>query len=90
MQRERYTRTTDVATDVTPMDRIISVMTGELTRKDIRERLGLKNDEHFRKTYLVPAIEAGLIEMTIPEKPKSTKQRYRLIDKGRKEREGGK
>ncbi len=72
------------------MDRIISVMTGELTRKDIRERLGLKNDEHFRKTYLVPAIEAGLIERTIPEKPKSTKQRYRLIDKGRKERESGK
>jgi ATP-dependent DNA helicase RecG len=29
-------------------------------------------------------MEAGLLEMTIPEKPKSSKQRYRLTDLGKK------
>jgi ATP-dependent DNA helicase RecG len=33
--------------------------------------------------YLAPAIDAGLIEMTIPDKPRSSKQKYRLTEKGR-------
>jgi hypothetical protein len=43
----------------------------------------LKDDEHLRKAYLLPAIEAGLIEMTIPDKPRSSKQRYRLTSIGK-------
>jgi ATP-dependent DNA helicase RecG len=38
---------------------------------------------HFSNHYLAPALEAGLIEMTIPDKPRSSKQRYRLTAKGR-------
>lgn len=48
--------------------------------------LGLKDDEHFRKSYLLPALEAELIEMTIPGKPRSSRQKYRLTDKGRQVR----
>jgi hypothetical protein len=55
----------------------------EMTRQQLKEALGLKDDEHFRKAYLLPALEAGLIEMTIPDKPRSSKQKYRLTDKGR-------
>ena len=69
--------------EVTPEVRLLSVLTSEATRKQLKEALGLKDDEHFRKTYLLPALEAGSIEMTIPDKPRSSKQKYRLPDKGR-------
>ena len=42
------------------------------------------NRTRFRKTILRPLLDAGLIEMTIPDKPRSSKQRYRLTAKGRK------
>ncbi|HCH00097.1 MAG: hypothetical protein A2074_00625 [Candidatus Aquicultor primus] len=37
----------------------------------------------FRHQVLNPLIEEGLIEMTIPDKPQSSKQKYRLTEKGR-------
>jgi len=37
----------------------------------------------FRHQVLSPLIEDGLIEMTIPDKPQSSKQKYRLTEKGR-------
>lgn len=40
------------------------------------ERLHLKSKETLRHNYLDPAIEAGLVEMTIPDKPTSRNQRY--------------
>ncbi len=75
--------TLEVAPEVTPEVRLLSVLAGEMTRQQIKEALGLKDDEHFRKAYLLPTLDAGLIEMTIPDKPRSSKQKYRLTDKGR-------
>ena len=49
----------------------------------LRERLGLKDRLHLREHYVAPAMTAGLIEMTLPEKPNSRLQKYRLTDKGR-------
>ena len=54
-----------------------------MSRKQLRQALSLKGEENFRNLYLVPALEGGLIEMTIPEKPKSRLQKYRLTAKGR-------
>jgi len=54
-----------------------------LTRTELQQELGLQDREHFRKSYLVPALEAGVIERTIPDKPRSRLQRYRLTDEGR-------
>jgi ATP-dependent DNA helicase RecG len=44
--------------------------------------LELRHEEHFRIAYLRPALTLGLIEMTVPEKPTSRLQRYRLTDRG--------
>jgi predicted transcriptional regulator len=39
--------------------------------------------EHFMNSVLKPLLDSGLLEMTIPDKPRSSKQKYRLTDKGR-------
>ena len=44
--------------------------------KEIMEKLGLKSRSSFIKTYLNPALEQGLIKMTIKDKPTSKNQRY--------------
>ena len=75
--------TLEVTQEVNPEVRLLSILAGEMTRQQLKEALGLKDDEHFRKAYLLPALDAGLIEMTIPDKPRSSKQKYRLTDKGR-------
>lgn len=46
------------------------------TSKALMEKMGLKSKEGFRRNYLRPAIEMGLIHMTIPDKPSSRNQRY--------------
>ena len=46
------------------------------TSNDIMAGLGLKSKETLRKNYLNPAIELGLIRMTLPDKPNSRNQRY--------------
>ena len=46
------------------------------TANEIMEKLGLKSKETLRKNYLDPAINMGLVEMTIPDKPNSRNQRY--------------
>ena len=61
--------------------RLFDVMIGEMKRQEIQDALGLKHEDHFREYYLIPALKAGLIEMTNPDKPKSSKQKYRLTGK---------
>ena len=58
--------------------RLLSVMEYDTaySASALLERLGLKSKETLRNNYLNPAIEAGLVEMTIPEKLTSRNQRY--------------
>ncbi len=70
--------------------RLLEALTREMQRRALQEALGLKHEDHFRNAYLVPALEAGLIEMTIPDKPRSSKQKYRLTDAGRDWLQAGK
>ena len=50
----------------------------EYTLAELMQLLDLSHRATFQKNYLNPAIEAELIERTIPDKPKSSKQKYRL------------
>lgn len=63
--------------------RLLAVIQGEMKRADIQAALDLKHEDHFRDAYLRPALERGLIEMTRPDKPRSSRQRYRLTAMGR-------
>ena len=65
------------------VQRLLTVLIGEMKRTDIQGALALRHEDYFREAYLLPALTAGLIEMTIPGKPTSSKQKYRLTKKGR-------
>jgi ATP-dependent DNA helicase RecG len=58
--------TPEVTPEVTTEVRLLRGMSSALSRRALREAMGLSNDERFRETYLLPALESGLIEMTIP------------------------
>ena len=78
----------EVAIDVTmEVKRLLMVVKGEMKRKEIQTALSLKNDDHFRLAYLTPALTDGIIEMTLPDSPKSPTQRYRLTAKGKQLKE---
>ena len=49
-----------------------------LSATEIMKRLGLSHRPTFRQNYLNPALSHGVIEMTIPDKPNSRNQKYRL------------
>ena len=55
-----------------------------MPRQQIQEALALKHEDHFRNAYLKPALALGVIEMTQPDKPRSSNQRYRLTDLGQR------
>ena len=47
-----------------------------LTANEIMNKLGIKSKETLRTTYLDPAIEEGVVALTIPDKPTSKNQMY--------------
>lgn len=56
---------------------------GELGSAEIRQHLRLRDRTHVRDRYLNPCLKEGWIETTIPEKPRSRLQTYRLTAQGR-------
>lgn len=66
------------------VEALLTHLEGEMPRQSLQEALGLADREHFRQTYLLPALDAGLIEMTLPDKPNSRSQRYRLTSLGQR------
>jgi hypothetical protein len=61
---------------------LISVMNGEMSRSEMMTTLGVTRRETFYKNYLKPSIEKSLLEMTLPDSPRSRKQKYRLTNPG--------
>ncbi len=87
----------DVVPQVTPQDtpqdtsqytpqvqKMVLILQNSHTREEIQELLGLSDREYVRKMYINPSLNQGLIEMTLPDKPTSKHQKYRLTEKGKK------
>lgn len=54
-----------------------------LSRKEIFAAIAISGDSRAYKRHIEPLVLDGLVEMTIPDKPNSRMQKYRLTDKGR-------
>ncbi len=77
------TTKTDQVTD--QVKRLLEVAAqGEKTAIALMRALDLRHAPTFRKNYLTPALQAGLIERTRPDSPRSPGQRYRMTEKGKK------
>ncbi len=60
------------------VNRLLDVMEPDipLSANEIMKRLGIKSKETLRYSYLNPAIENGLVKMTLPDTPNSKNQKY--------------
>ncbi len=47
------------------------------TRQEIADFLHIKTVPHAIKNHIIPLVDKGLIELEFPEKPRSSKQRYK-------------
>ncbi len=82
--------TPQVSPQVTPqVARLLAALTGDLDRSALQQALGLADRKSFAERHLQPALKAGLITLTIPGKPNSRLQKYRLTDLGRRRRGAG-
>jgi len=63
---------------------ILAKCTEEQTLLSLMELAGRSDRTKFRNQVLGPLLSEGLIEMTIPDKPRSSKQRYRTTALGLK------
>ncbi len=63
-----------------PVQKLLGALGEEvLSASELMQRLGLSHRPTFRKNYLSPALEKGIIERTIPDKPNSKNQKYRRV-----------
>ena len=69
------------------VEELVKMLGKEMNRQEIQSKLNLANRENFRLSYLKPALEQGFIEMTIPDKPNSSLQKYRLTILGKQLKE---
>jgi len=47
------------------------------------EIVGRTDRTKFRNQILKPLLDNGLLQMTVPEKPRSSNQRYQITEQGR-------
>lgn len=79
-----FVRKLIVSKSVSKSIEIIDFLKSEKTRKEILKHLGLINHSKNYNNYIKPLLENEIIELTVPEKPNSRLQKYRLTEKGRK------
>lgn len=70
---------------VTPqLSKILNAIDGKvLSAKEIMQIFKLKDKTSFLETYLIPAMNKGLIEPLYPNQPKHPRQKYQLTETGK-------
>ena len=51
-------------------------------RSQLQERTGMRHAANFLSRYLTPLLDAGLIELTMPDSPNAPNQQYRTTNLG--------
>ena len=62
---------------------LLRFFTSEHSIVELMHKVGRSNRTKFRQQCLNPLLEERYIEMTDPARPASSKQKYRLTDKGK-------
>ncbi|MDA3833061.1 MAG: AAA family ATPase, partial [Spirochaetales bacterium] len=62
---------------------LLNICTEPTSREQLQVTMGIKDRKYFHEAYLSPAIKGGFLEMTLPDKPQSSKQENRLTAKGK-------
>ena len=84
------TQSTTQSTD--PVQRLLTCLAGRaMSAAELRSALRIRHRPTFRANYLHPSLATGWIEYTLPDKPSSRLQKYRLTPAGGKslKRSGG-
>lgn len=62
---------------------VLRTCVAETSMSELMDIAGRTNRTKFRNSVLKPLMQAGLIEMTIPDRPRSSNQKYRVTERGR-------
>lgn len=73
---------TQLVPNIENLDKLIVFCTEACSFGEMLAFMGLTDRTKFRRKYIHPLLEAGILEQTIPNKPNHPKQKYRLTAKG--------
>jgi len=62
---------------------VLRTCMAETSISELMDSAGRTNRTKFRNSVITPLIQVGLIEMTIPDRPRSSNQKYRVTERGR-------
>ena len=62
---------------------LAALCTGVMSTAELAQAVGISQPKDMRRRYLRLLLDMRFIEYTIPNKPNSRRQKYRLVEKGR-------
>ncbi len=65
-----------VKLDIMKLNALLDYCTEARTRAEIQAFCGINSRDYFRNNVLMPLLNSGRLKLTIPDKPKSSKQKY--------------
>ena len=68
--------------EIEDVDKLLIFCEEVRTIAEMLSYMSYSDRSKFRKKYIYPLLDAGIIQMTIPEKPNSRNQKYQLTAKG--------